>query len=236
MHNGVAQLNDVVPPVRLSRESGTALLIIDMQYHDASPERGLNRAWEAIAPGSMAYYNARLRDTTVPAIYSLLDCFRKEEIPVIHLVLGSPHRDLRDCPPRFREWARNLEQQAGIDDLWWTGNPDFAILEELAPTEGETVIRKTTNGAFNSSRLDEVLQWMGISTLVITGVVTSACVETTARDAADRGYHCVLVDEATADYDPDMHAATLRAFRFNLGRVADSSAQVVEAVRSGSSI
>lgn len=236
MHTGVEQFNDVCPEVELSRDGSTALLIIDMQYHDASPERGLNLAWEQIAPGSMTYYNERLRATTVPAIATLLETFRADGLPVVYLVLGSRYRDLRDCPPRFRAWARNLEREAGIRDLWWADHPDFAILEELAPRDQETVIRKTTNGAFNSSRLDDTLQWMGVSTLVITGVVTSACVETTARDAADRGYHCALVDDAVADYDPDMHAATLRAFGFNLGRVVGTADEVVAAVRDGEKV
>lgn len=233
MHTGVEHLNEVSPGVVLSADADTALLVIDMQYHDASPERGLNPAWERIEPGSMSYYNRRLTETTVPTIARLLPFFRDNRMPVIYLVLGSPYRDLRDCPPRFREWARSLEQRAGIEDLWWSGNPDFEILEELAPHDEDTVIRKTSNGAFNSSHLDQALQWMGVRKLVITGVVTSACVETTARDAADRGYHSVLVDEGTADYDPDMHAATLRAFQFNLGRIAGSADEVMDAVRGG---
>jgi biuret amidohydrolase len=236
MNAGLDQLTNTVPPVELGKGARPALLVIDMQYHDASPDHGLNLAWNRIAPGSMDYYNERLRATTVPAIQRLLAVFRARELPVVYLVLGSPHRDLRDCPPRFRVWARNLERQAGIEDLWWSGNPDFRILEELAPQEGETIIRKTTNGAFNSSRIDETLQWMGIDTLVVTGVVTSACVETTARDAADRGYHCVLVDEATADYDEDMQAATLRAFQLNLGRVAGTAEDVETALDKGSAV
>lgn len=236
MHTGVEHFNEVSPRVNLSADAGTALLVIDMQYHDASPHHGLNAAWERIEPGSMSYYNERLTGTTVPAIARLLPFFRDQGMPVIYLVLGSPYRDLRDCPPRFREWARNIEQRAGIEDLWWSGNPDFEVIAELATHEEDTVIRKTSNGAFNSSRLNETLQWMGVRNLVITGVVTSACVETTARDAADRGYHCVLVDEGTADYDPEMHAATLRAFEFNLGRVAGTVEEVMEAVRRGASI
>jgi nicotinamidase-related amidase len=236
MHEGVEHFNEVSPPVTLTADGRTALLVIDMQYHDASPDHGLNAAWERIEPGSMTYYNRRLTGTTVPTIERLLPFFRDNAMPVIYLVIGSPYRDLRDCPPRFREWARNLEQRAGIEDLWWSGNPDFRILEELAPREDETIVRKTTNGAFNSSCLDQTLQSMGVENLVITGVVTSACVETTARDAADRGYHSVLVDHGTADYDPEMHDATLRAFEFNLGRIADTAESVIEAIRNGKGV
>lgn len=236
MHDGVKQFTDMVPKVDLSDRDALALLIVDMQYHDASPDHGLTRAWERTAPGSMRYYAERLDSTTVPATAKLLDTFRRERLQVVHLVLGSDYRDLRDCPPRFRAWTRNLEAATGVADVWWSGNPDFRILEPLAPREGETVVKKTTNGAFNGSDLDSVLSRMGITTLAIAGVVTSACVETTARDAADRGYHCVLVSEAMADYDPEMHDATLRAFALNFGSVAETADELAAAIRQGTSI
>ncbi|WP_119461135.1 isochorismatase family cysteine hydrolase [Rhodospirillaceae bacterium SYSU D60014] len=236
MHEGLKQFTEMVPKVDLGVRERMALVIIDMQYHDASPDRGLCRAWAEIAPGSMDYYNDRLRRKTVPAIRSLLDLFRAEGLSVIHLVLGSDYTDLRDCPERFRNWTRNLEAATGIRDLWWSGNPDFQILEELTPAAGETIVKKTTNGAFNGSELDRTLSRMGISTLVVTGVITSACVDATARDAADRGYDCVLVSDALADYDPQMHAATLQSFALSFGRVVETAEEVMEAIRCGTSL
>lgn len=129
-----------------------------------------------------------------------------------------------------------MEEAVGIQDVWWSENPDYAVIEPLAPQPGETVVRKTTNGAYNGSEIDATLQRMGITGLVITGCVTSACVETTARDAADRGYDCVLVSDACADYDPEMHAATLKAFGLYFGSVATSADDVIGAVSAGSSI
>lgn len=236
MTNGLDEMAAIIPGVDLADPARTALMIIDMQYHDAWPDRGMTAAWEERFPGSMAYYNERLRTTTIPAIRTLLDFFRAEGRPVIHVVLGSNYRDLRDCPPRFRDWTRNLEDTAGIEDVWWTRNDDFSVVEELAPLPDETVIRKTTNGAFNGSGIDSILQRMQISGLVITGVVTSACVETTARDAADRGYDCVLVSDACADYEQDMHDATLKAFRLYFGRVLGSADDTVTALREGATV
>lgn len=197
----------------------SALVIIDMQYHDAWPNRGLTAAIERKVPGSMAYYSARLSGTTIPAIEHLLKAWRTAELPVIHLVFGSNYRDLRDCPSRIRDWMRNMEKISGLCDVFWSGSEDFGIIAPLAPVPGEMVVKKTTNGAFNGSNLDDLLRRTGLDTLVICGVVTSACVETTARDAADRGYGCVLVSDACADYDPDMHEATMKAFALNFGRV-----------------
>ena len=67
----------------------------------------------------------------------------------------------------------------------------------------------------------------------MAGVVTSACIDVTARDAADRGYDVVLVDEATADYDPQMHAATVQSFALNFGRVVETAEELVAAIREG---
>lgn len=220
--------NNFVEPVDLSAPAKVALLVIDMQYHDAAPDRGLTLALEKVEPGSMAYFGERLSKTTVPAIGELLDLCRSNGVAVVHLTLGSSYQDLRDMPPRMRAWIRNIEGASGIPDLLWDQNPDFAIIEELRPLPHETVVRKTTNGAFNGSQIDFVLSNMGIESLVVTGVTTSACVETTARDAADRGYGTLLVSDALADYDQELHDATLRAFQLGFGEVARSVQDVKE--------
>jgi nicotinamidase-related amidase len=219
----------LVPPVPLRRDGSTALVIIDVQYRDASPDHGVGLAMQRILPGSMEYFLERVETTLLPSIRTLLDYFRTQQMPVIHVLLGSDYRDLRDCPPRFREWVAKLERESGVADIFWSGGKGYEVRAEIAPIAGETIVRKLTMGAFNSGNIDTVLRSMGISSLVVTGVSTNACVETTARDAADRGYACVIVDAATADYDQAAHDATLRAFHFNLGRVARTSEDVIAA-------
>jgi nicotinamidase-related amidase len=125
-----------------------------------------------------------------------------------------------------------LERDSGVKDIFWSGGKDYEVLADIAPVAGETIVRKLTMGAFNSGNIDTVLRSMEIVSLVVTGVSTNACVETTARDAADRGYATVIVDEATADYDQAAHDATLRAFHFNLGRVVRSSDELISAFES----
>ena len=117
--------------------------------------------------------------------------------------------------------------------MWWTGNPDYAFRDEVAPLEGETVIRKTTQGAFNGSEIQNVLDRMGVRNLVLTGVVTSCCVETTARDAADRGFGCVMVSDACADTDEAMHDAALANFALYFGKVVARADDVVRSVIDG---
>jgi nicotinamidase-related amidase len=222
-----------VRPVLLARDESSALLIIDMQYHDASPDQGFNLAVEQIQPGAMKYFNERNEDVVIPAIRELLDYFRSRSLPVIYLVLGSEYEDYRDIPPRMREWIRGVEERSGVRSIFWTGNPAFAVRREIEPVAGETTIRKRTFGAFNSSNLDQFLRDTGVRNLVITGISTNACVETTARDAADRGWGCVLVSQGMADYDAEAHEASLRAFHFNFGRVVDSAADVITAMEEG---
>lgn len=223
----------LVPPVPLRKDGTTALVIIDVQYRDAHPDHGVGLAMQRIIPGSMDYFFERVETTLIPSIRTLLDYFRTNNLPVIHVLLGSDYRDLRDCPPRFRAWAAKLEQDSGVSDIFWSGGRGYEVRDEIAPVAGETIVRKLTMGAFNSGNIDTVLRSMGLTSLVVTGVSTNACVETTARDAADRGYATVIVDEATADYDQAAHDATLRAFHFNLGRVVRGSDDLIRAFEAG---
>jgi biuret amidohydrolase len=221
-----------VPPVKLARDHSTALLVIDMQYHDASSDQGFNLAVEKIQPGAMAYFNERNEDVVIPAIRELLAYFRSHSLPVIYLTLGSDYEDYRDMPARSRQWMRDVEQRSGVANIFWSGNPAFAIRKEIEPLPDETVIRKRTMGAFNSSNLDQYLRDSGVQNLVITGISTNACVETTARDAADRGWGCVMVAEGMADYDAEAHEAALRGFHFNFGRVVGEATDVIAAMES----
>jgi nicotinamidase-related amidase len=221
-----------VPPVPL-RPASTALIVVDMQYHDASADQGFNLALDQLDPGCMDYFNARVETTVIPAIVRLLAFCRDCGIRVVYLTLGSQYRDLRDVPDRLRRWVRQVEAESGIPDLYWAGNPAFAIRREIEPRPGETVVNKTTLSAFSSSNIEMVLRQLGVTSLIFTGVSTNCCVETTARDAADRGFACVIVDEAAADYDADSHEAALRAFHFNFGRVARTAAAVMDAVQAG---
>jgi biuret amidohydrolase len=220
------------PPVRLGRRT-TALLVVDMQYRDAAPDRGFNLGMERIEPGSTAYFSKRIDGLVVPTIRRLIDHFHRNKMTVIFLTLGSQYQDLRDMHPRLRAWIRNFESETGIVDSYWHSSPDFAILAELKPDTGDLVINKTAFGAFNGSQLGSVLSEKGVTEVVIGGVSTTCCVEATARDAADRGYGCVLVDDGCADYDPSAHLATLRAFHLNFGRVASGAAEIEKSLQTG---
>ncbi len=214
------------------RRDRTALLIVDMQYHDASPDQGFNLALDRLEPGCMDYFNKRNEEMVIPTIRRLLEYVRSRGMKVVYLTLGSQYRDMRNVPERLRRWIRQLEEESGVKDIFWAGNPGYAVRREIEPLPEETVVNKTTFGAFNSSTLELALREMGIQALVITGISTNCCVETTARDAADRGFACVIVDEGTADYDEEAHDASLRQFHFNFGRVMGTADDVIAALEA----
>lgn len=225
-----------VSPIRLTRDGKTCLLIVDMQKTVVSRDHGFALAMDRVSPGMGDDRQERIEKLVIPTIQQLLGYFREQELPVIYLAVGSSHRDYRDLPAPFRETHQALEAASGVQDTLWEGSEGYAIREEVAPLPGELVIRKRSFGAFNSSNIDEELTNRGIENLVITGVGTSACVETTARDAADRGYRCVLVDEGMASYDPAAHEATLRAFHNDFGRVVSSAEEIIDAIDSGTAL
>ena len=89
------------------------------------------------------------------------------------------------------------------------GEPGNAIVPEVAPLPGETVVRKPGKGAFYRTRLEAELRAAGATHLIVTGVTTEVCVQTTMREANDRGFDCLLVRDATESYFAHFKAATL---------------------------
>jgi nicotinamidase-related amidase len=106
------------------------------------------------------------------------------------------------------------------------------VLEPIKPLPSELVINKTTYSAFTSTGIDQTLRNMGITDLVFCGVGTNVCVESTARDASDRGYRCVMVEDACATYIEELHDATLLAFGLWFGRVK-SADEVIKELEQG---
>lgn len=186
-----------------SQLTGAALLVVDMQYADAHPEhgicqdlkdRGLLEEYE--------YYRTRLR-SIVPNIQSLLAAFRAEGMPVFHSVIRSLLPGGEDRCRRHKKIGLHVPP----------GSKEGEVLEELAPLAGEPVLAKTTASVFNSTTLDRVLRNIGCDTLVVAGVVTNGCIESTVRDAADLSYNVVLVEDACGALTPELHEASLRTLR-----------------------
>jgi nicotinamidase-related amidase len=193
----------------------TALVVVDMQYVDAHRDHALGISLKASHPQVWDYYFTRVEDVVIPNTQRLLEAFRAAGMRVIHLTVGPELPDGADLLPSRREGAT----AAIASQLFPKGSFEHQILPEVAPAEGELVINKTSRGAFNSTGFEHALRNMGIRTLVMAGVTTCSCVETTARDAYDRAFNVVLVDDATADLDQASHDATMKQFFVRWGRV-----------------
>lgn len=178
-----------------------ALVVIDMQR-------------DFIEPGGFgaALGNDVSRLTAiVPTVAALLALFRRRALPVIHT--REAHRpDLSDCPPAKRLCGApglRIGDDGEMGRILIAGEPGNAILPELAPLPGEIAIDKPGKGMFWATGLHERLQGMGITHLVFAGVTTEVCVQTSMREANDRGYDCLLVEDATESYFAAFKAATI---------------------------
>ncbi|MDA0990043.1 MAG: cysteine hydrolase [Verrucomicrobia bacterium] len=221
------------PPVTFAIEPHcTALLVIDMQYYDAHPDYGIGKAIEMALPGAGGYFFKRLREETIPNIQRLLGFFREQGLLVLYTAMGSNFRDGRDLAPLARAKYAQREGYAGCAIPCYRGHFEYSILADLQPNPYELIIHKTTPGAFASTNLDQLLRNTGMEALIVTGVVTDACVDSTARTAADLGYKCVLVSDACAAHEAAAHAATLHSFSKYSGRVATTE-EVINQLYAG---
>lgn len=179
----------------------TALVVIDMQR-------------DFIEPGgfgdSLGNDVSRL-EAIIPTTAALIDLFRKEGWPIIHT--REAHKpDLSDCPPakisRGKPGLR-IGDTGAMGRILIAGEPGNQIVDALAPIRGEIVIDKPGKGMFYATGIHERLQQMGITHLVFAGVTTEVCVQTSMREANDRGYECLLIEDATESYFPQFKASTI---------------------------
>ncbi|MBI5255045.1 MAG: cysteine hydrolase [Burkholderiales bacterium] len=178
-----------------------ALVIIDMQR-------------DFVEPGgfgaSLGNDVTRLQ-AIIPTVRGVLEAWRAAGGWVVHTREG--HRpDLSDCPSAKRERGQPMLRIGDLGPMGRVlviGEPGHAIVPALAPVAGELVIDKPGKGAFYATPLQQALQQRGITQLVFMGVTTEVCVQTTMREANDRGYECLLVEDGTESYFPEFKAATL---------------------------
>jgi biuret amidohydrolase len=179
----------------------TALIIIDMQRDFLEPGgfgaalgNDVSRLTAAIGP-----------------IRSVLDAARTAGMLVIHTREG--HRpDLSDAPPHKVERGHpdlRIGASGPMGRILVRGEPGHDIIPELYPTPGEPVIDKPGKGAFYQTDLELMLKNRGIQTLLVCGVTTEVCVNTTVREANDRGFRCIVLSDCCASYFPEFHAVGL---------------------------
>jgi nicotinamidase-related amidase len=187
------------------RPDRCALIVIDMQ-RDFIEHGGF---------GESLGNDVRRLQAIVPTVAALLEVCRGHGIEVIHTREG--HRpDLSDCPPAKRERgnpALRIGDVGPMGRLLIIGSDGHGLIPEAAPRAGELVIDKPGKGAFYATHLGEHLASRGITHLLFAGVTTEVCVQTTMREANDRGYQCLLIEDATASYFEEFKTATLDMIR-----------------------
>jgi nicotinamidase-related amidase len=170
-------------------------------------------------PEMFAYYFERMDNLVVPNTERLLKYFRENTLQVVHLTFGPQVEDGRDQIPRRKRRDKIMTDETGINVTVSKDTEAHKIHPRLEPIKGELVVNKNSNSPFNSSGIDQFLRNMEITGLVMAGVVTTGCVESTLRDASDKGYECVLVEDACGGFDQQSHEATMRAVARTFGEV-----------------
>ena len=183
----------------------TALIVIDMQ-RDFIEDGGF---------GATLGNDVAPLQAIVPTTAKLIAAARKAGLPVIHTrECHAP--DLSDCPPAKRERGSpslRIGDPGPMGRVLISGEPGAGIVPKLAPIAGELVLDKPGKGAFYATPLGEHLAELGTKTLIFAGVTTEVCVQTTMREANDRGFECLLAEDATESYFPAFKAATLDMIR-----------------------
>ena len=197
----------------------TALLLVDLQVAHLDPDRGLGRRLQA-HPAQHAYYYGRVRDVVLPNVARLQAFFRENGLQIIYTRLGLQTADGRDLAPW--SWQAAAQQAApAAPPRYPPGAPERELWPTLAPRPDELVLDKIALSPFNSTALDQYLHNMQIENLVVAGVLSDAAVETTARDAGDRGYHVIAVEDACAALAPEHHATTFATASWYVGKTTD---------------
>jgi biuret amidohydrolase len=222
------QINAEPYPLQFEPNS-TALLMIDMQRDFVEPG----------GFGEMLGNNVSLLRSAIEPCKVVLDAARRAGLFIIHTREG--HRpDLADCPPTKLERGHlttGIGDEGPMGRILVRGEVGHDLIPELYPLPGEPVVDKPGKGAFYDTDLLGILHNRGIKTLIVCGVTTEVCVNTTVREANDRGFECVVPEDCTASYFPEFKRAALDMIKaqggiFGWVSNSDEICQALEAIKA----
>jgi nicotinamidase-related amidase len=151
----------------------------------------------------------------VPTVAALIALFRAKAWLIVH-TRETHAPDLSDCPPAKRLRGKpslRIGDPGPMGRILIRGEPGADIVPELQPQAGEIVLDKPGKGMFYATGIGDKLKELGITQLVFAGVTTEVCVQTSMREANDRGYECLLIEDATASYFPAFKQAAIEMIR-----------------------
>ena len=183
----------------------SALVIIDMQRDFVEPG----------GFGETLGNDVSLLRAIIPACQATLAGWRQAGGLVVH-TREAHSADLSDCPPAKRNRGNptlRIGDAGPMGRILVAGEPGNQIIPELAPIPGEIVLDKPGKGAFYATPLQNLLQQAGITHLVFMGVTTEVCVQTSMREANDRGYDCLLLEDCTESYFPEFKKQAVEMMR-----------------------
>lgn len=179
----------------------TALVVIDMQRDFVEPG----------GFGETLGNDVSRLTAIVPTVARLIALARGQGWTLVH-TRESHDATLADCPPAKRTRGAptlRIGDEGPMGRILVRGEPGNAIVDALAPLAGEIVLDKPGKGAFYATALGDILRLKGITHLIFAGVTTEVCVQTTMREANDRGYDGLLITDATESYFPEFKAAAI---------------------------
>ncbi len=195
--NNAKELSREVP----LEQSQSALLFIDVQNYCAKREggefEGLNKSE---IDSKYGYYFDRLDSLAIPNMQKLQQAFREKEMEVLYTTIESLTLDGRDRSLDYKITGFNVAK----------GSWDGRVIDEIAPTDNEIWLPKSSSSVFISTHIDYILRNLGIRQLVISGVVTDQCVESAVRDACDLGYLVTLVIDGCVTYSQERQDHSLQ--------------------------
>jgi nicotinamidase-related amidase len=218
-------VGDVTVPFEIE-PAKAALVVIDMQYATGSRKAGLGKklAEEGKLELLAGERFERIEKVVVPNLRKMLAFFRKNGLRIIYITLGSEMEDYSDAPPHMVQLFKTTNNRKG--------QLEHEIIEEVKPLPGEPVLNKTTAGAFTSTGIDALLRTLGVECVLFAGVSTNMCVGTTARDAADHGYRCLIIEDCCGAAQNEYHRWEIVTFQRLFGRVETSEAVMAEIRRN----
>lgn len=210
----------------LPAKAHLALVIIDMQRDFLEPG----------GFGEILGNDVSRLQSIVPAVKRLQTSFRERNLTIIQTKEGH-QPDLSDCPMAKRDRGKGtltIGDEGPMGRILVLGEPGNDIITEVKPQPEEIVINKPGKGAFYRTELETVLKKRQITHLIFTGVTTEVCVQSTLREANDRGYECLLVEDATESYFPEFKQATIAMIRAQGGIVGWTATveQVLEGIEN----